>query len=125
MRRRVKTTTLSDRSGQVDHRVGVSEGSLGQIFRRAILWLPHVRRLRAIIRFDDNSSSATARPTWGREEEEEEEGRKGEGGNAEETDGTDQDQGAISYDRTQLHAESLMERFEPEISRMPWKAIAT
>lgn len=31
----------------------------------------------------------------------------------------------ISYDRTQLHAESLMERFEPGISRMPWKAIAT
>jgi len=31
----------------------------------------------------------------------------------------------ISYDRTQLHAESLMERFEPGISRMPRKAIAT
>lgn len=42
-----------------------------------------------------------------------------------ETEETDEDQGAISYDRTQLHAESLMERFEPEISRMPWKAIAT
>jgi hypothetical protein len=28
-------------------------------------------------------------------------------------------------DRTQLHAESLMERFEPGISRMPRKAIAT
>lgn len=27
--------------------------------------------------------------------------------------------------RSQLHAESLMERFEPGISRMPWKAIAT
>jgi len=33
--------------------------------------------------------------------------------------------GPISYDRTQLHAESLMERFEPGISRMPRKAIAT
>lgn len=121
MRRRVKTTTLSDRSGRTDHRAGVSEGSLGQIFRRAIPWLPHVRRLRAIIRFNDNSSSTSDLGT-----------REGEGGRrgkekeeTEETDGTDQDQGAISYDRTQLHAESLMERFEPEISRMPWKAIAT
>lgn len=44
------------------------------------------------------------------------------------TDGqTDEDQGGGGdlYDRTQLHAESLMERFEPGISRMPRKAIAT
>lgn len=106
----------------MDHRAGVSEGSLEQIFRRAILWLPHVRRLRAIIRFDDNSSGTPARPTWGRESERR---RRKEKEETEETDGTDEGQGAISYDRTQLHAESLMERFEPEISRMPWKAIAT
>lgn len=31
----------------------------------------------------------------------------------------------LYYDRTQLHAESLMERFDAEITRVPRKAIAT
>jgi hypothetical protein len=34
-------------------------------------------------------------------------------------------QGERDCDRPQLHAESLMERLESEISRMPRKAIAT
>lgn len=115
-RQRFKTTTLSDRSGWTDHRAGVDEGSLGQIFRRAILWLPHVRRLRAIIRFDDNSSSTPARLGLG-------DGRRRE--KRRWWTGRARTKRVISYDRTQLHAESLMERFEPGISWMPWKAIAT